>query len=162
MKRRSFLKQAAAFASAPALPIKARATPLPVSAEAYAKATHWAGLWVHSTAATYSNVLGVNKQVGEAVFKRLQADGILGRTDAIGVARAVTPYYEIPQVAARLKKTMAKPPLSPKSSRPPKTIRKTAEALSKADNEATEGLREDPSDALTTAKRPVPRPHQNC
>lgn len=160
MKRRNFLKNAAALATLPALPVGTSATPLPVPAEAYAKAVHWAGLWVHTTAATYQNALGVDYPTATAVFKRLQADGILGLSDGIGVAKAVTPYYEIPQVAARLKKAMAKPvpstapkPASEVTRKLPDVVKDAAEALGETDNEAN-----GTSSTLDVAARPTPRP----
>ncbi len=107
MKRRNFLKNIGALAATPALPLKLFAAPLPVSAAQYAKAVQWAGLWVHSTAATYKNMLGVDKSVGEAVFKRLQADGVVGAVDASGIARAAVSDTELSQVAVRLKQTLA-------------------------------------------------------
>ncbi len=155
MKRRQFIKSVAAAATAPLVPSQLAANPLPVSPEAYAKAVHWAGLWVHSTAATYQNILGVDYKTGVAVFQRLQMDGILGMTDGIGVAKAVTPYYEIPQVAARLKEAMAKPvpTAAPKLERPGKLkdlAKDAAEVLS--DPHKTEGAE------LSSARRPTPRP----
>jgi len=159
MKRRNFLKTAAAFASAPALPVKLGATPLPVSPEQYAKAAHWAGLWVHSTAATYKNMLGVDQAVGEAVFKRLQADGIVGAMDANGIARAMVPHYELPEVAARLKKALA-PKNSAKvgaSAKAGTSKRLDLKEVSKR-LELEEDAPEESQSDLETEMRPKPRP----
>lgn len=160
MKRRNFLKNATAFASAPLLPLKLAASPLPVSPEQYAKAVHWAGLWVHSTAATYKNMLGVDLSVGEAVFQRLQNDGIVGAVDASGIARAVVPHYELPEVAARLKKTMAKPsaPKSVLKTTPKKDLPKI-HTKARRKSKHTDGEDDVPtSQQLDTATRPAPRP----
>jgi len=52
-------------------------------------------------------MLGVDQSVGEAVFQRLQSDGIVGAMDASGIARAAGPQYDLSEVAARLKQTLA-------------------------------------------------------
>lgn len=152
MKRRQFIKSLAAAAAAPMMPLKLAARPLPVSPELYAKAAHWAGLWVHSTPTTYQNVLGVEHSVGKAVFERLQADGILGAVDSCGIARAVTPYHEIPEVAARIKKA-----IRPATGRGPvvKSVEVDGPRLRKIAKAVTE---EPEGEPLETVARPEPRP----
>ncbi len=165
MKRRNFLRNIAALAAAPALPLKLGAAPLPVSAEQYAKAVHWAGLWVHSTAATYKNMLGVDQAVGEAVFKRLQSDGVVGLMDASGIARAAVPHYELPEVAARLRQTLAPKGVnlgaSAEASKSGKLdLNKISKRLEgeEAEEASLESADQVIEDELENCERPEPRP----
>ncbi len=154
MKRRKFLKGAAALTATPLIP-KAALSHGAISPETYAKAVHWAGLWVHSTPATFKNLLGVDAATGEAVFSKLQRDGILGAANRIGVAKAVTPHYALPGFAARLKRAMpqtdaspatrsAKPALEDIAGKTAKTLSTHEDAFEKYD--------------LETVASPRPRP----
>ena len=167
MQRRKFLKGAAAVAATPAMPFKLAASPLPVPKALYDKAVYWAGLFVHSTPATYKNILNVDAATGRAVFERLQSDGILGAANEIGLARAAIPRYEMPEVAARLQRTM-----KPAKPRGPYA----AQVKTTPENPGPDELRrvldgDEPSqepvvaeenpDPLATAERPQPRPDQS-
>lgn len=39
-------------------------------------------------------------------MKQLERDGIIGAQDGLGVARAITAHFEIPEVAARIEKSI--------------------------------------------------------
>ena len=99
MKRRQFIKSTAAAISAPALPAHGLFA-LPFSEAQYAAAVEAAGRWAYTTPAYLKLTLKVDDNICDALLRRLQADGILGREGPGGLFCA-TRVTDQPMVMAK-------------------------------------------------------------
>jgi hypothetical protein len=98
MKRREFIRNIAAVAATPALPIKVFAGNSAISAAVYAKAVHYAKLWNTSVPEMYTSALGLSHEDAQSVFDRLVSERILEKPDIIGIGKAAFPYFKSPTV----------------------------------------------------------------
>lgn len=109
MKRRIFIRNAAALAATPALPTKLFAGTSGVTAAIYAKAVHYAKLWDTSVPEMYTSALGLDETQAHSLFNRLVADNIIGNPDSVGMGQAVLPYYKDPAMARKIANILRKP-----------------------------------------------------
>jgi hypothetical protein len=135
MKRRTFIRNAAALAATPALPTKIFAGTSGVSAAIYAKAVHYAKLWDTSVPEMYTSALGLDEAQAHSVFNRLVTDNIIGNPNGVGIGQAVLPYYKDPAMAQKIANILRKPGSPPlgepslKVERKDKLIEKLTEAV---------------------------------
>jgi hypothetical protein len=146
MKRRTFIRNAAALAATPALPAKVFAGTSGVSAAIYAKAVHYAKLWDTSVPEMYTSALGLDETQAHSVFNRLVTDNIIGRPNGVGMGQAVLPYYKDPAMAQKIANILRKPGSPPitkpslKADQKDKLIEKVTEVVKSDDTPQDEAI----------------------
>ena len=100
MNRRTFTQALLAMFAAPALP--ARLASAGISTELYAKAEYYSGLWVDTSPTMMSKAFSIDPDLAHRLFDQLRMNNVLGTPNSFGVAKAIVPYYDMPQHAARV------------------------------------------------------------